>query len=224
MFISQWETGVQSWRPGAFQEDHKDNCRTCGQPILFLAVESTFTSKRKQEGLWYHEDIDMYLEDDGPEGYRIQLTRREKDRRQHGHIPEPRSFCIEYTTDGTTYEICGRPIKYEDIKADNLACGIHMKALLSRKAQMERDRKHREERTRREELEAFQKEQYSAAAQRLRDAGYGDIVEDWRVDRWHFRKEVSVDLFRLAEILAPEEVDEYVEVASGDGDPSIFDS
>jgi hypothetical protein len=216
---------MQEWRPAAFNQGHKDNCRSCGEPISWIADSEQRWPKKYLRGMWIHTNTDLTQQDTETDPrYRSDWGPYKQEQNQYGHHAQPRSFCTEYTTDGTAYDICGRPIKYEDIMADNLSCGIHMKQVLAAKAQRERERVARERRDREKAIEEFMKAQYSDAAQRLRDAGHGGMVEGWRSDKYYFHKEISVDLFELAELLAPRKEEDHAEDESGDADPSIFDS
>lgn len=173
------------YRPNAFNQNQKGTCRKCGEPIYFIFDPNHYDQTRRTKGAWAHE------------GYTIENYD------QQDHYPAPKEFCAETVT-STDYDDCAAPVKYEDIKAENYACGRHMRKWLDDKAYRKRAEEADASRKEKEALEEFEAGEYDKAAAWIKDNGFESLIETNYVAKPRYsrlNRHTKVDVFILYEFL-----------------------
>lgn len=179
---------ITRYRPGAFLSDQRGTCRKCGEQVYFAHAENPYP-ERNMRGIWLH--IGQTPDDDFE--YNDPTY----------HPADPKEFCAEsVTVDG--YDRCGRPVKYEDIHAENYACGFHMKSWLEYEANRKRQAEQRAQQVQRDLRMAFEREQYAQAAVWINEHGFGHLIGKYTTkERYRngFDRNAEVDVFVLKEFL-----------------------
>ena len=174
------------YKPNAFVVDQKATCRQCGQGIYFVFEQGQLPDalKRRTRGTWMHEGM--------PPG----------DWEKEEHHASPKEFCEESVTT-SDYDYCSSPVKYEDIRAGNYACGRHMRKWEEELNYRKRQQEEQAKRAEREALEAYEVSQYEAAAEWIRANGFESLIGKYiPKERYgRFNRCASVDVFRLMEFL-----------------------
>jgi hypothetical protein len=173
------------YRPNAFRKGQQGTCRQCNDLIHFHEDPASRASWEgsNTRGIWLHEG---------------QTPEESLDA---DHTAHPKEFCSEVVTvEG--YDLCGSPVKYEDVQAGNYACGRHMRKWMeeleyhkARELKRERDKE-------REEILRFERAQYTEAGRWVKEHFPQLIEKDWKADRYMgVNRTTDVDVFLLKEFL-----------------------
>lgn len=177
---------MNKFRPHAYVSDQRGTCRVCDEIITFgFAPTTEWESARATYGRWLHE------------GYTLDTVLTQE------HMPFPKEFCCETVT-AKGYDLCGTPVKFEDVRAGNYACGRHMRKWEEDKAYAERRKADEEKRRERELFEEYEASQYQAAGEWIREHGFLQFVsEGWEAKpKWgRMNRTTSVDVIVLKEFL-----------------------
>jgi hypothetical protein len=181
---------MRRFRPHAFNPDQKGTCRYCGKPAYFVFDTEPYATEARTRGVWLHEG-ETIADIDGVTGVQ-----------PDDHRASPKEFCCEAVT-SSNYDECGSPVKYEDIRAENYACGRHMRKFEEDRAYRKRNEEQAARRKEQDELQAFEAEQYDLAATWIKDHGFGHLIGDYEAKpKWgRFNKATKVDVFLLKEFL-----------------------
>lgn len=171
------------YRPRAFVQNQKGTCRQCDAGIYFIFAPE-YNGELRTKGIWAHEGFTM------------------ENFEQQEHYPNPKEFCCEtVTTDA--YDTCGSPVKFEDIKAGNYACGRHMRKWNEERDYRERAKLEQERRDQREKLEAYEVIQYHEAGEWIKQH-FPRLIESSYTAKHNwgsFKRTTPVDVFMLKEFL-----------------------
>lgn len=162
--MAQW--WWKRYKPGSFRKGQKSTCRVCQTEIFFVEDENDNYKTKRQSGVWLHDpSVFGQFGEDG---------RNMHDTMDHNALPK--DFCEWPTSSGTSYDYCGRPVKYEDQEGGHHACGIHMKNQLEDEARKARAARDAEEREQIEMIKKYEAAQYQEAADWLVANGYEHLI------------------------------------------------
>ncbi len=161
---------ISDFRQDVLSPGRKSECRRCGQPITLTQNNTAIKASGAYRAAWLHKGEVIY-----DNSWNLQEI-------DGDHPAMPKFFCMHELGTG---EICGKPIKHEDMEAGHFACGTHMRKELDRVAEEERRRKQEQREYEQNELQKYHVQQYAMARARLINIGLGEIFDPYEPDANH---------------------------------------